>query len=348
MRLSRAASPDNEHRRLEALYQFGILDTPREAAFDALTRIAAHICQTPIAVINFIDRDRQWFKSEVGLGVRETPLDVSICAHAILQPGLFVVPDTREDARFADNPLVTGEPRLRFYAGALLETRDGYPLGTLCVLDHQPRALSAEQGEMLEALAGQVMLLLDLYLHNARQAEMLAELDAARREMAHLAATDSLTGLANRRAFTERLQQEIARLARSGGASCLLMADLDDFKPINDNHGHQAGDHALAVFATLLSSVFRESDFLARWGGDEFMVLLPDTDKAAAAAGAERLQVSLARTPIHDEADTTFTLAASIGIVEFDGSPDADTVLQAVDEVLYAAKQGGRGRTEIA
>lgn len=345
--MSRPPTPKNEIERLAALYRFGILDSPREAAFDALTRIAAYVCEVPIAVINFIDRDRQWFKSEVGLGVRETPLDVSICAHAILQPGLFVVPDTRADERFADNPLVNGEPRLRFYAGALLETDDGYPLGTLCVLDHQPRVLTPEQGEILESLAAQVMLLLSLYEHNAKQAEMLAELETARRELAHLAATDLLTGLANRRAFGERLNQEIARLARSGSSSCLLMVDLDGFKPINDRHGHQTGDHALTVFATLCTSVFRESDFIARWGGDEFMVLLPDTDKQAATAGAERLHAALARTPITADAQGSFSLGASIGIVEFDGSPDADTVLQAVDETLYAAKQGGRGRTEV-
>jgi diguanylate cyclase (GGDEF)-like protein len=272
---------------------------------------------------------------------------VSICAHAILQPGLFEVPDTLEDPRFADNPLVTGSPRLRFYAGALLETRDGYPLGTLCVLDQQPRALTPEQGEILQSLAAQVMLLLDLYEHNAQQAEMLAELETARREMAHLAATDLLTGLANRRAFTERLDQEIARLARSGGSSCLLMADLDSFKPINDRHGHQAGDHALTVFASLCTRVFRESDFIARWGGDEFMVLLPDTDKQAALTGAERLHASLASTPITGDAQAWFSLGASIGIVEFDGSPDADTVLQAVDETLYAAKHDGPGRTAV-
>src|SRR5690606_24729967 len=126
-RMSRAPTPSGEDERLAALHAYGILDTPPEESFDALTRIAAYICKAPIAVINFVDRDRQWFKSEIGLGVRETPLDVSICAHAILQPGLFVVPDTTQDARFADNPLVTGSPHLRFYAGALLESDQGHP-----------------------------------------------------------------------------------------------------------------------------------------------------------------------------------------------------------------------------
>src|SRR5829696_2057035 len=146
-----------EAERLSALDSYQVLDTPPEPAFDDIARIAAHVCAAPIAVVNFIDEQRQWFKAEIGLGVRETPLDVSICAHAILQPGLFVVPDTTRDSRFNCNPLVTGEPHLRFYAGALLQTPEGLPLGTVCVLDYQPRTLTDEQAFTLQALARQVM-----------------------------------------------------------------------------------------------------------------------------------------------------------------------------------------------
>jgi signal transduction histidine kinase len=151
-----------EELRLAALHGYSILDTPRESAFDDITRIAALICEVPIAVVNLIDRERQWFKSEIGLGVRETPLATSICAHAILQQDLFVVPDTLQDSRFVNNPLVTGDPRLRFYAGALLKTPDGQPLGTVCVLDMKPRQLRPEQTEALQALARQTMAQLEL------------------------------------------------------------------------------------------------------------------------------------------------------------------------------------------
>ncbi len=151
-----------EDERLAALSRYAILDTPLEEAYDDITLLAASICNAPIAVINFIDRDRQWFKSEIGLGVRETPLDISICAHAILQPGLFIVPDTLNDVRFACNPLVTGDPHLRFYAGALLESMDGHAIGTLCILDHTPRELTPGQKQSLTALSRQVMKLLEL------------------------------------------------------------------------------------------------------------------------------------------------------------------------------------------
>jgi two-component sensor histidine kinase len=151
-----------EGYRLDALRRYGILDTPRESDFDEVVKVASAICGTPISVINLIDEGRQWFKAEVGLGVRETPLDSSICAHAILQPGLFIVPDTTLDRRFADNPLVTGDPHLRFYAGALLETPEGFPLGTVCVLDYKPRELDDTQKAFLRLMASQVMKLLEL------------------------------------------------------------------------------------------------------------------------------------------------------------------------------------------
>lgn len=157
-----APLPANEAERLQTLASYGILDTPYEADFDDIARIAAHICNAPIAVVNLIDEGRQWFKSEVGLGMRETPIGSSICAHAILQPYLLEVPDTMLDSRFESNPLVTGDPYLRFYAGAPLSTPDGYQLGTVCVLDHQPRQLDARQRDALVALSRQTMALMEL------------------------------------------------------------------------------------------------------------------------------------------------------------------------------------------
>lgn len=143
--------------RLAALRSYGVLDTPREADFDELVGLAAKICGTPISVVNLIEEDRQWFKAEVGLGIRETPLDVSICRHVLLQPGITVIPDLLADPRMCLNPLVTANAGLRFYAGCLLKTPDGHGIGTLCVLDHQPRALSEDQLSALAVLANQVM-----------------------------------------------------------------------------------------------------------------------------------------------------------------------------------------------
>jgi two-component sensor histidine kinase len=151
-----------ESERLAALRSYRVLDTPPEPEFDDLVQLAARACQTHVALISLIDERRQWFKAQVGLGVRETPLDRSICLSAMLLPGLTIIPNLTKNSRFADNPLVAGEPHLRFYAGAVLRTPDGVPLGALCVLDHMPRDLTQEQASTLTMLARQVMSQLEL------------------------------------------------------------------------------------------------------------------------------------------------------------------------------------------
>lgn len=169
-----------EADRLAALLRYGILDTPPEPEFDNITRVAALVCKAPMAVVNLIADTRQFFKSEIGLGVREMPLDVSLCARAILEPDILVVPDLAGDSRFDCNPLVSGSPHLRFYAGARLDTPEGLPLGTVCVLDYQPRpeGLTAEQTEVLRALARQTMAHLELK-------RTVAARDLLARELSH-------------------------------------------------------------------------------------------------------------------------------------------------------------------
>lgn len=165
--------PANEADRLARLARYGILDKPPEPAFDDLTQIAAHICQTPICLISLVDAARQWFLSRVGLDATETPRNLAFCAHAILQEDLFVVVNALKDSRFADNPLVVSDPNIRFYAGAPLRTADGIALGTLCVIDRVPRRLNATQREALQALAQQVVALLERreYVHELKRKE---------------------------------------------------------------------------------------------------------------------------------------------------------------------------------
>lgn len=173
----KAARHPRETQRLSALRSYNILDTPRETDFDEIVGLASAICETPISVVNLIDAERQWFKAEVGLGVRETPLDTSICAHAILEQDFVEIPDTRVDARMQGNELVSGDPGLRFYAGALLRAEDGLPLGTLCVLDYRPRILTPVQRQALRVLSTQVMTQLDLRLALKRQQVLASEVD---------------------------------------------------------------------------------------------------------------------------------------------------------------------------
>jgi two-component system NtrC family sensor kinase len=173
-----ADKPAEEIQRLEALRRYHVLDTEAEAEFDELTRLAAYICNTPISLLSLVDESRQWFKSRVGLAVQETARELAFCAHAIHSQEVFEVRNTLLDERFADNPLVTGDPAIRFYAGIPLLTPDGFKLGTLCVIDQKPRQLAPEQLVAMQTLARQVMTHLELRLQ-------LRELKVAQTRLTH-------------------------------------------------------------------------------------------------------------------------------------------------------------------
>jgi len=192
----------NEARRLKVLWQYDVLDTVPEEVFDDLTELAARICEAPIALISLIDENRQWFKAKVGVTLNETSRDISFCAHAIKQQDLFIIPDATLDARFASNPLVISDPKIRFYAGAPLITPDGYALGTLCVIDQVPRELRIEQKQALRVLARHVMTQLELRRH----AKELTD--------AHEAKEASNEELENLRAENAKLKRELGKLKK--------------------------------------------------------------------------------------------------------------------------------------
>ncbi len=289
-----APKPPEEIRRVSALHALKILDTEPEERFDRITRLAQRLFGTKMAAVTLIDADRQWFKSEIGLGERENGLGDSFCAHAILDaPAPMIVGDAREDPRLSDNPYVTEDPNLRFYAGQPISAPGGEALGTLCVFDDSPREIADFDAEALAELAAMV------------EAE-IASLE--------LAIGDDLTGLSNRRGFEmlgERLLRAAARLELPVSA---IYADLDNLKPINDRYGHEAGDRALIDTGAVLVSSLRASDLIARLGGDEFCALLVGAAAEAAPTLVARLEAALAARNV--ASDEPYELSLSLGLAE--------------------------------
>jgi len=197
---------NNEAKRLKVLWQYDVLDTVPEELFDDLTELAARICEAPIALISLVDENRQWFKAKVGVSIQETSRDISFCAHAIKQQDLFIIPDATKDLRFAHNPLVVSDPKIRFYAGAPLITPDGHALGTLCVIDKVPRELRPEQQQALRVLARHVITQLELRRH----AKELAE--------AHKAREATKDELDKAQAENAKLKRELEKFKKSSSA----------------------------------------------------------------------------------------------------------------------------------
>ncbi len=330
----KAALPLNETARVETLHRSGWLDSLPEQAYDDITLLASQICDAPIALMSLVDGDRQWFKSKIGLDASETPREYSFCAHAILEPQhLLIVPDARLDPRFSGNPLVTQNPKIRFYAGAPLVTAEGHALGSLCVIDQMPRQLSEPQMGALQALSRQVMAQWTLR-------EQAREMKGLNAQLERLSIRDELTALSNRRAFNIALHRETARAIRYGAPLSLVLLDVDEFKSYNDTFGHQGGDYVLQRIGTILPQHIEEMAVAARYGGEEFALILPDTpaQKALEIAEAVRHDLEKTRWPLRG-VTASFGVATTAPALQNEAE-----LLAAADSALYASKGAGRNR----
>jgi diguanylate cyclase (GGDEF)-like protein/PAS domain S-box-containing protein len=442
----------HERARLAALQKYAILDTLPEPVFDNIVRLARYVCNVPITAVSLIDEQRAWFKARIGIDILEMPKQHTLCMDAVKNPHVtLLVEDASRDPRYAANPLVKGPPYICFYAGIPLVDSDGMVLGCLCIIDHIPRKLDAEQLHSLRTLASKVVLHIEMayrlkqladsearfgtfmdhtpalcfikdmqgrYVYvnkaclerNEKSAEGIIGKDdfelwpyntakafrthdlqvmltkkaasviehivrgdgtinhwqvekfllgngdllggvavnisglketeeqirADQLRLEALSSTDPLTGLKNRRGLHKDFEREWASSIRYGTPLSILMMDLDHFKRVNDTLGHDAGDRVLKSVAVILKTDNRTSDLTARFGGEEFVVLLPNTEEEGAKTLAERFRQDI-------EALGVTTVSIGVG-VRTDTMTQPDDLLKAADKALYHAKQNGRNR----
>ncbi|MDZ7644597.1 MAG: sensor domain-containing diguanylate cyclase [Woeseiaceae bacterium] len=347
--------PENESRRLAVLESYEILDTLPERDYDDIVELASRLCESPVALLSLVDGDRQWFKARKGLDDSETPREQAFCAHAICEPdSLTVVNDATADDRFRGNPLVTASPGIRFYAGAPLVSASGEALGTICVIDHKPRTLTDGQAAALRSLSRLVMSQFEMRRSLAtmerlvldqegqvesllqREVETRATVDRLRRE----SLTDVLSGLWNRRGLEQKLDGEFNLATRYQLPLSLMVIDMDYFNSYNDSFGHAEGDRALAILGKILKRTKRNYDVAARFGGEEFVIVMPGTSEQGARVLAERVRRNVQRHAWPKRAITV-----SIGTASVDpGMSTGNALFEAADAALYDAKAGGRDR----
>jgi diguanylate cyclase (GGDEF)-like protein len=333
--------PPDELERIQELEGLFLLDTPAEERFDRITRLALSLFEVPIALITLVDEERVWIKSSQGLAVTQVPREISFCTYAILGPEPLVVPDASKDERFMENPFVKGEPHILFYAGCPLKGPKGHRIGTLCLIDLRTREFKEKDFQNLRDLAAIAEIELGVVKINQTHRKLIQERDQLRSQ----ALVDSLTRLWNRGAVLEILEMERSRARRKGLSVGVIMADLDHFKKINDLYGHPVGDTVLLETAHRIRTSLRSTDAAGRYGGEEFMVILPEVDLALASQIAERIRTSLAMDPyVTTSGHLSVTLSLGVGVIPHDRETRLDSVIAQVDKALYQAKADGRNR----
>ena len=337
--------PPDEKARLQRLNDLRTLHTPAEYRFDRITALARRIFDVPISLITLIAAQYQWFKSAQGITFAETPREVSFCGHAILQPDMMIVPDALEDERFADNPLVTGGPCFRFYAGQPL-FHHGSALGTLCVIDTRPRDFAPEDQEALGSLAAWVENELMVESLSTAQRQLIRERDELRRA----ALIDPLTQSWNSRAQAELLERELALARRAEQDVALLLVEIDRFDAINGLCGRDTGDALLREVAQRLRAGGRPQDFLARIGASRFMLFVSDCSPEAATQRARCIVARIGAERLLHRGEE-FVVTASVGVATALAGRGLNTaaLVAAVERALAAARaSGGDGLHQLA
>lgn len=337
--------PKNEEERVKAVRKLELLDTPIEERFEKIVRLACSTMQVPIASFVLIDSDRQWIKATQGLKAYETSRDIAFCAHTILEEDVMVVPDARKDKRFSANPFVIEDPNITFYAGCPVHDPSGHKIGTLCVVDNKARDMDDDDKQNLRDLAGLIERELKVRQLEETQTKLVHELDGAKRR----ALTDPLTRLWNRAGMSELMKRAWAQAVRQQTEIVVVMADIDHFKQINDEHGHHGGDAALREVSRAMLSAVRSEDVVGRVGGEEFLIILTDCAKGAALDTADRIRQAVEKTAVYvDKGPLKVTISMGVAALVPDKDDVPGALVKMADLALYTAKARGRNRVEPA
>lgn len=336
-----------EGKRLQLLDQTQLMDTAAEGRFDRITRITRRLLSVPIAGISLIGRDRRWFKSLTGtVGLTETERRGSLCDHALDHGEVLVVQDTTADTRFVKSPMVCEYPFIRFYAGISLSFQ-GEKIGVLSVMDTEPRNFSPEESRDLMELA----LWVEGEFETSRLNRAQVVLKSEARELKRQALLDDLTGTWNRVGIQQIFVRECAQAIREETNIALVMADIDHFKQVNDKHGHRAGDFVLRSVSERIRLAVRPYDSVGRVGGEEFLLIFPNTSLEAAAQVAERIRLAVSIPEnIHGVGLLTVTLSQGVAAAGFSraNAPEFESLRGLADKALYIAKARGRNRVEVS
>jgi diguanylate cyclase (GGDEF)-like protein len=331
--------------RLAGMHIVDVFYTPLEERFERITRLARRALNVPVAAITCMSPEKQWFKSVAGWAVTELPVSHSLCPLTLEENRICVINDAKTDSRVMNHPLVVSKPNFRFYAGYPLQESSGLAVGTLCVFDTKPREFSEEQLCTLHDL-GEIARheLLSNQLSDA-QSELISKLGAARRE----AMFDPLTRVWNRRGAAALLRSQLRKAQERDADISLCLLDVDNFKSVNDTYGHQAGDQVLRKLAAMLVSSVRNDDIVCRYGGDEFLLILPDTGAADASRIAERARRTVAESPVQIR-EGVLSASVSIGLAARHRGSEvtADDLVKQIDDALLACKRDGRNQIRMA
>jgi diguanylate cyclase (GGDEF)-like protein len=330
--------------KLANLHSVDPFYTPLEERFERITRLARRALNVPIAAITVVKGDRQWFKSVSGWQVTELPMSKSLCGEVLRDGKQMIVTNTLEDLYMMNNPVVTGRPGIRFYAGYPLKHTERKTIGTFCVMDLKPRKPDPNFATILADLGDMAQReLFTVELSNA-QATLVAKLGEARRQ----AMFDPLTRLWNRRGATDLLKSALKDAVRYNHSIGICLADIDNFKQVNDQFGHQVGDQVLRRAAGSIVASVRPQDIVCRYGGEEFLVIVHDIDEGGCVAIGERICAGMRDRPIQTRGGKVpVTISIGVGMRNRGDSITPDELIATADTALYESKREGRDRVTV-